>query len=69
MTSWANAGVAEPAAIKDPAKTAAAFRDFIVFLSSATHVAGGDSVAVPNEPWPGRKPEMPKIANTSYEIY
>jgi hypothetical protein len=36
MASWANAGVAEPAAIKDPAKTAAAFRDFIVFLSSAT---------------------------------
>ncbi|GAA2578602.1 hypothetical protein GCM10010304_19800 [Streptomyces roseoviolaceus] len=61
--------MAEPAAIKDPAKTAAAFRDFIVFLSSATHVAGVVSVAVPNEPWPGQKPELPKIANTSYEIY
>jgi uncharacterized membrane protein len=38
---WANAGVAALAAIKDPASTAAAFRDFIVFLSSATRVAGG----------------------------
>ncbi|MFF4014431.1 hypothetical protein [Streptomyces sp. NPDC001843] len=48
--SWANAGAPTLAAIRDPATTAAAFRDFIVFLSAATQVAGGDSVAVPNEP-------------------
>src|SRR5690606_4966620 len=38
----AYAGAATPAAIRDPARTAAAFRDFIVFLSSATRGAGGE---------------------------
>ncbi|GED86933.1 hypothetical protein TNCT6_40180 [Streptomyces sp. 6-11-2] len=60
---WANAGTAAPVRARDPARTAAAFRDFIVvFLSSATSVTAGDCVALPNEPRPDRKPRRPEFA-------
>ncbi|GHE93909.1 hypothetical protein GCM10017776_08070 [Streptomyces griseoluteus] len=48
----------------EPARTAAAFRDFIMFLSSATRVAPGMSDAMPNESRPRRKPCVHK----TYEI-
>ncbi|GAA0921698.1 hypothetical protein GCM10009549_40980 [Streptomyces thermoalcalitolerans] len=61
MELCATAGVAAPATIKDPATTAAAFRDFIRIPFFGNVGRRRSCVAVYNEPWPGRKPGAPKF--------